>query len=89
MKYTKRSVVIEAIQYTGDLKAVIAWVNAVSPAWAYRVSGMAGTDFCIETLEGNMVVREGDFVVCGVDGELYPVKPHIFEKTYVPVDAET
>lgn len=39
----------------------------------------------IPTLEGLMVAREGDWVIRGVAGELYPCKPDIFEATYEPV----
>lgn len=39
----------------------------------------------IETLEGNMKVSEYDWVIKGVNGEFYPCKPDIFEKTYEPV----
>jgi len=36
----------------------------------------------IETLEGTMVGEPGDWLVIGVAGERYPVKPDIFEQTY-------
>ncbi|HEL2003115.1 TPA: hypothetical protein TY286_001644 [Streptococcus suis] len=36
----------------------------------------------IETLEGTMKASAGDWVITGVDGERYPVKPDIFAKTY-------
>ncbi|MBC1811433.1 hypothetical protein HCA70_01510 [Listeria booriae] len=36
----------------------------------------------IETLEGNMKASPGDWIVTGVNGEKYPVKPDIFQKTY-------
>lgn len=36
----------------------------------------------IKTLEGDMVASKGDWIVTGVDGEQYPVKPDIFKKTY-------
>ena len=36
----------------------------------------------IETLEGVMKASAGDWIITGVDGERYPVKPDIFEKTY-------
>ena len=39
----------------------------------------------IETLEGNMEVQIGDWVITGVKGERYPCKPDIFEATYEPV----
>ena len=39
----------------------------------------------IKTLEGDMIANEGDWIVKGVQGEPYPVKPDIFEATYDPV----
>lgn len=40
----------------------------------------------IETLEGTMHTSVGDYIITGVNGEQYPCKPDIFEKTYEPVD---
>ncbi len=40
----------------------------------------------IETLEGTMTARPGDWIITGVNGESYPCKPDIFEKTYEPVE---
>lgn len=39
-------------------------------------------DFEVETLEGEMKGKVGDYLVKGVEGELYPVKKNIFETTY-------
>ena len=36
----------------------------------------------IDTLEGTLVVSENDYIVKGVNGEFYPVKPDVFKKTY-------
>lgn len=36
----------------------------------------------IPTLEGNMEVSDGDYIIKGVEGEYYPCKPEIFLKTY-------
>jgi hypothetical protein len=36
----------------------------------------------IKTLEGDMKASIGDFIITGVNGEQYPCKPDIFEKTY-------
>jgi hypothetical protein len=38
----------------------------------------------IETLEGNMEVTPGDWIIRGIKGELYPCKPDIFAATYEP-----
>lgn len=39
----------------------------------------------IHTLEGDMKASVGDYIITGVNGEQYPCKPDIFEKTYEPV----
>lgn len=41
----------------------------------------------ITTLEGTMYANLGDWVICGVQGELYPCKPDIFDATYEPVES--
>lgn len=38
----------------------------------------------IKTLEGWLTVSDGDWIIQGVNGEFYPCKPDIFEKTYEP-----
>lgn len=40
----------------------------------------------IETLEGKHLIRKGDYIITGVNGERYPCKPDIFEKTYEKVE---
>ena len=47
-----------------------------------------GVLFHIDTLEGPLIVSPGDWIICGVQGEFYPVKPDIFALTYerVPDD---
>ena len=77
MKYRKKPVVIEAVQWTGEnLKEVLdfmKWRNANHD----DVSGLV-----IHTLEGNHSARVGDWIIKGVQGEFYPCKPDIFEQTY-------
>ncbi len=41
--------------------------------------------FIIETLEGNHVVSNKDYIIEGMKNELYPCKPDIFKKTYEAV----
>jgi len=43
------------------------------------------TSCVIKTLEGNMTGDYGDYIIKGVEGEIYPCKPNIFEKTYEEV----
>lgn len=40
----------------------------------------------IQTLEGPLLARPGDWIITGVNGEQYPCKPDVFEKTYELVD---
>lgn len=44
------------------------------------------TSLDIYTLEGRMQAKEGDYIIRGVNGEFYPCKPDIFEKTYDKVE---
>ena len=86
MKYRKKPVVIEAIQYTGDnIHAVMAFVKKLSDkdnneCTIYNV--ITGNEYSIMTLEGNMKISKNDYVIKGVQGEFYPCKSDIFKKTY-------
>ena len=42
-------------------------------------------EIVIHTLEGDMKASIGDYIITGVNGEKYPCKPDIFEKTYEEV----
>lgn len=93
MKYRKKPVAIEAFQYDGDLKGsdgqyyVPDWaVKALEDGTMYygELDGQPGELF-IKTLEGVHHASVGDYIIQGVNGELYPCKPDIFEKTYEAV----
>lgn len=40
----------------------------------------------IETLEGFLLADPGDYIITGVNGEQYPCKPDIFDKTYEKIE---
>lgn len=40
----------------------------------------------IKTLEGKLEISKGDYIITGVKGERYPIKPDIFRESYEPVD---
>jgi hypothetical protein len=42
----------------------------------------------ISTLEGDMIVSPGDWVITGIKGEKYPCKHDIFLETYERVDSQ-
>jgi len=73
MKYRKKPVVIEAIQWfkMGDHPAVTRFRHDISESIGW-----------VETLEGGHIVNRGDWIITGVKGEHYPCKPDIFEMTY-------
>lgn len=85
-RYRKRPVVVEAVQFLGS-SSQVANIRYWMGGQVYR-EGMGGvrtsdlTSFTITTLEGEMTVRPGDYVIKGVQGEFYPCKPDIFEQTY-------
>ena len=54
------------------------------PIQAYQTD----KEFDIETLEGTMHASVGDYIITGINGEKYPCKPDIFEKTYIPFDSK-
>lgn len=97
-KYRKKPVVIEAFQMTAKTrKDNVDWPNWLNRAWNKEHSeegavfpsgdGPKGSDNLeIFTLEGIHRVDFGDFIIQGVNGELYPCKPDIFEKTYEKVE---
>lgn len=42
----------------------------------------------VETREGTLTAEDGDLIITGVEGEVYPIGPRILAKTYLPVDDE-
>ena len=91
MRYKKKPVEIEAIQWTGiNLKEIKEFVDEslihtiYDGAWEVGEAPVV-VDMQIRTLEGNMQVSIGDYIIKGVQGEFYPCKPDIFEQTYEPI----
>lgn len=85
MKFRKKPVEVEAVQWTGKNVG--------------EIKSFAGLDVSVQyydlpptlriyTLEGVMTAKPGDWIIKGVQGELYPCKPDVFEKTYEPIITE-
>lgn len=92
MKYRKKPVIIEAFQCNGsNALEICAWVNKELPPQANVIARMSWSEeiLTIRTLEGNMNAGPGDWIIKGVNGEFYPCKPDIFEKTYEPVEDQS
>lgn len=78
LRYRKRPVEVEAIQWDGD-----NWHEVL--AFTGRGISQHGRTLSITTLEGTMTASPGDWIIRGIADELYPCKPDIFEQTYEAV----
>ena len=84
-KYIKKPVVIEAVQYNGANKEEIeAFVEKKLDTVYTELK--EPLELKIPTLEGDMKASKGDYIIKGINGEFYPCKPDIFEKTYDVVE---
>lgn len=80
--FRKRPMTIEAMQIT-DAKSVfdiVDWMNSKTVGY-----NTTPPTIWIDTLEGRMTADTGDWIIKGVEGEFYPCKPGIFDKTYQEV----
>ena len=81
--YRKKPVVVEAVQFTEDS------LDELTKFCGFNIGDVENPLYrrgiVIETLEGNMLASKGDWIIRGVNGEFYPCKPDIFEKTYEEV----
>ena len=98
MKYRKKPVVIDAVQLTknnvedavqfidSDYLIRVVWLNKANIYKDKQDDKFNSPGIWIKTLEGDYLAREGDYIIKGIDGEYYPCKPAVFEKTYEKVD---
>lgn len=87
MKYKKKPVVIEAIQFTGTLNNLEELSNFIdNQDLVISYKDPKCVVIKLQTLEGQMIASLGDYIIKGVQGEFYPCKPDIFEQTYERVD---
>ena len=85
-KYRKKPVVIEAIQFIDEptkIEELSRFIDNQDLRVSYKDA--ENPKLIIETLEGEMQASIGDYIIKGVNGEFYPCKPDIFEKTYEEV----
>lgn len=95
LKFRKKPVVIEAFQMTAQRRVSnVDWPQWLHEAWNKGVAEIGclypenfpdsdGTDkLRIVTLEGNQLVSWDDWIIRGVQNEIYPCRPDIFEQTY-------
>jgi len=81
-QYRKKPVVIEALRL--DKQNVLDVMKFVGES-CIKIGQTFDDGLVIETLEGNHLARYEDYIIKGINGEFYPCKPDIFEKTYEEV----
>lgn len=81
MKYRKKPVVIDAIQWTGDNYAEV-FEFTEGNAWPTHSHS---DTLAVSTLEGEVMATKDCYIIRGVNGEYYPCQEDIFNKTYEPV----
>lgn len=99
MKFRKKPVVIEAFQMTKERRINDSewptWLKMASLKNFLEPCAVSSEDYpfsdgtdrlVIKTLEGVHYVSWGDWIIQGVNGELYPCKPDIFALTYEPAE---
>lgn len=78
MRFRKKPVVIDAVQL--PVTTAPAWLADAMDAGTVRMYHDGAV--AMDTLEGTMRGVPGDWIICGVKGEIYPCKPDIFDITY-------
>lgn len=96
MKFRKKPVVIEAVQWDGQsIDAMLSFIatGAELPNAPDNLHIHPGIGFTppsgslyIPTLEGTHEAKPGDWIIKGVKGEFYPCRDDIFRMTYEPVE---
>lgn len=87
MKYRKKPVVIEAMQFLDNVETIANLADFIdNQDLRVDYADPENPVIKIENLEGAMAASVGDYIIKGVQGEFYPCKPDIFEKTYEAVE---
>lgn len=104
MRYIKKQIPVEAVIFEGVKKRKsrffeLLYGNEICfseiPTWLAAELGEKVKLFSekpnhlsIETLEGRMYIKPGDYIIRGVKGELYGCDAEIFKETYEKVEGE-
>lgn len=92
--YRKKPVKVQAMHFATNnekgpgapcMDAIVLWINQGKRPEEWH-AWHNDTDIFIDTLEGVMTANCYDYIIKGVQGEVYPCKPDIFAETYEPVD---
>lgn len=88
MKYIKRALEVDAMQWDGTLHGLDELYKEFGEGFSKvaRFKYMTKAEsiaLSIQTLEGEMKVSKGDYIIRGIKGEFYACKPEIFAETYI------
>ena len=86
-QYRKKPVIVEATQWDGTMKCAAKLIVDYPQIQLGLDCGML-KNLVIPTLEGNHLASPKDYIIQGVQGEIYPCKPDIFELTYEKVETD-
>lgn len=92
MKYRKKQIVVEAFQITeARIHCNQDWPSWANEAWntdpgpgSIYLADLPDRTLVCGTLEGDLAINPDDWIIRGIEGELYPCKPDIFTQTYEP-----
>ena len=96
MKYRKKPVVVDVVQWDGRNlskieeflgKSFLGYRVLSDTAWQVG-KGVPVTEISIKTIDSVAKAVNGDYIIKGVKGEFYPCKPDIFHATYELVEKE-
>jgi len=83
MKYRKKPVVIEAMQYNDkSAEEIVKFIGNTKHTWSMNEKGAV---LYLDTLEGGHEASQNDWIIKGVKNEFYPIKNDIFLETFEPV----
>lgn len=88
MKFRKKPIVIDAEQLLVNPDNAMYVPDGVNFGWPHeegKPHALSGK-YWVQTLEGPLVASHRDWIITGVKGERYPIKPDVFEITYEPVE---
>ncbi len=100
--FRKKPVIIEAVQFEridlleGEVHNIQFSTSEPLPQWVRDAfvddqlwpNLKDGKSLVVKTLEGEHIASPGDWIIRGVEGELYPCKPNIFAQIYEAVDEQ-
>ncbi|SKF90466.1 hypothetical protein [Mycobacteroides abscessus] len=74
----------EVVQRSSDIHAWV-WGSGGRTWIVTPKANPSDVHAVLQTLEGDMRISPGDWIIRGVAGEFHPCKPDIFEQTYDPL----